>query len=61
MAKRATRCSVNLDGCVSKNEDTLLRGSGAVVRSGTIDLTKMDKAVTLGGRVWADKYGNKVK
>ncbi|KIM53146.1 hypothetical protein SCLCIDRAFT_32129 [Scleroderma citrinum Foug A] len=46
-ARRATRYSVNLNGCVSRNEDLLLRGSAAVVRSGTIDFTKMaDKVGT---------------
>ena len=46
--------------CIQERGHPLAR-KRAVVRSGTIDLTKMDKAVTLGGRVWADKYGNKVK
>jgi len=44
------------------NKDTLLCGSGAVVCSGTIDLTKMvDKVGTPDVRSWASKYGNRVK
>ena len=54
-SRRATRYSVNLNGCVSRNEDLLLRGSAAVVRSGTIDFTKMaDKVGTRDGRLWQD-------
>ena len=62
MAKHATRCSINLDGCVSEDKTYFLRGGSGIVRSGTIDLTKMvDKVRTADGRLWGDKYGNRVK
>ena len=61
-SRHATRYSVNLNECVSRNEVFLLRGSAAVVRSGTIDFTKMaDKVGAPDGRLWQDQYGNRVK
>ena len=61
-AQRASRYSINLDDCVYKNEGFHLRGSGAIIYLGTIDLTKMvDKVGTPDVRSWASKYGNRVK
>ena len=59
-AERANRYSLNLNERVSKDEKFLLCGGAAVVHSGIVDLRK-PVLKTADGRLWKDKYGNRVE